>query len=169
MEIKRVGSQPSAKGPSEWFTGTVRIDPLFTAPDPALVAGAKRNLRAMCSNGLAHASARSDPHRYFRLRPGTARGRPHRGGSSWRCGLVRAKREALARSRSQHSHDSHCYSGKERRESCRVDGTRFRRAIPKELIRCPSPSTAVCIALVTLQKRESHASNSFVWPTRYSL
>src|SRR5712691_9725292 len=40
MEIKQVGSQPSAKGPSEWFTGTVRIDPLFQAPDPALVSGA---------------------------------------------------------------------------------------------------------------------------------
>jgi quercetin dioxygenase-like cupin family protein len=40
MEIKRVGSQASIKGPSEWFTGTVRIDPLFTAPDPALVASA---------------------------------------------------------------------------------------------------------------------------------
>src|ERR1700676_2715608 len=40
MEIKRVGSQPSAKGPSEWFTGTVRIDPLFQAPDPARVQGA---------------------------------------------------------------------------------------------------------------------------------
>jgi quercetin dioxygenase-like cupin family protein len=40
MEIKRVGTQPSAKGPSEWFTGAVRIDPLFQAPDPALVQGA---------------------------------------------------------------------------------------------------------------------------------
>jgi hypothetical protein len=40
MEIKRVGSQPSAKGPSEWFTGTVRPDPLFQAPDPAFVQGA---------------------------------------------------------------------------------------------------------------------------------
>jgi quercetin dioxygenase-like cupin family protein len=40
MEIKRVGTQPSGKGPSEWFTGTVRIDPLFQAPDPALVQGA---------------------------------------------------------------------------------------------------------------------------------
>ena len=40
MEIKRVGSQPSAKGPSEWFTGTVRIDPLIQAPDPALVQSA---------------------------------------------------------------------------------------------------------------------------------
>ena len=40
MEIKRVGTQPSAKGPADWFTGTVRIDPLFQAPDPALVQGA---------------------------------------------------------------------------------------------------------------------------------
>jgi len=40
MEIKRAGSQPSANGPSEWFTGVVRIDPLFQAPDPALVSGA---------------------------------------------------------------------------------------------------------------------------------
>ena len=40
MEIKRVGSQASAQGPSDWFTGTVRIDPLFQAPDPALVQGA---------------------------------------------------------------------------------------------------------------------------------
>ena len=31
MEIIRVGSQPSGKGPEDWFTGAVRIDPLFTA------------------------------------------------------------------------------------------------------------------------------------------
>jgi quercetin dioxygenase-like cupin family protein len=40
MEIKRSGAQPSGKGPAEWFTGTVRIDPLFNPPDPARVAGA---------------------------------------------------------------------------------------------------------------------------------
>ena len=40
MEIKRSGSQPSAKGPAEWFTGTVRIDPLFDAPLPARATGA---------------------------------------------------------------------------------------------------------------------------------
>jgi quercetin dioxygenase-like cupin family protein len=39
-EIKRSGSQPSGKGPQDYFTGTVRIDPLFTAPDPARVAAA---------------------------------------------------------------------------------------------------------------------------------
>src|SRR4051812_25195152 len=40
MEIKRVGSQPSSTGPADWFTGTVRIDPLFQAPAPARAAGA---------------------------------------------------------------------------------------------------------------------------------
>jgi quercetin dioxygenase-like cupin family protein len=40
MEIKRIGSQPSGKGPSEYFTGTVRIDPLFNPPAPARVLGA---------------------------------------------------------------------------------------------------------------------------------
>ncbi|BCL79328.1 cupin [Ktedonobacteria bacterium brp13] len=40
MNIQRSGSQPSGKGPAEYFTGTVRIDPLFEAPDPARVRGA---------------------------------------------------------------------------------------------------------------------------------
>src|SRR5436853_6518497 len=40
MDIKRSGSQPSGKGPAEWFTGTVRIDPLFQATAPARAAGA---------------------------------------------------------------------------------------------------------------------------------
>ena len=40
MEITRNGSQPSGKEPAEYFTGQVRIDPLFEAPDPARVAGA---------------------------------------------------------------------------------------------------------------------------------
>ena len=40
MEIKRVGSQPSTEGSSEWFTGAVRIDQLFQPPDPALVQSA---------------------------------------------------------------------------------------------------------------------------------
>jgi len=38
MEIKRSGSQPSGKGPVEYFTGSVRIDPLFSPPEPAHVA-----------------------------------------------------------------------------------------------------------------------------------
>jgi len=40
MEIKRNGSQPSTKGSADWFTGTVRVDPLFQAPEPARARGA---------------------------------------------------------------------------------------------------------------------------------
>ena len=40
MDIKRAGTQPSAKGPADWFTGNVRIDSPFNRTDPARVAGA---------------------------------------------------------------------------------------------------------------------------------
>src|SRR6476661_5357039 len=40
MEINRSGSRPSARGPADWFTGTVRIDPLFGANTPARAVGA---------------------------------------------------------------------------------------------------------------------------------
>jgi quercetin dioxygenase-like cupin family protein len=39
MDIKRSGTQPSSRGPADWFTGTVRIDPLFAAAEPARAAG----------------------------------------------------------------------------------------------------------------------------------
>ena len=41
MEINRVGTQSSQKGPEDWFTGTVRIDYLFQANDPARASGAQ--------------------------------------------------------------------------------------------------------------------------------
>ncbi len=40
MDVKRNGSQPSGKGPAEYFTGTVRVDPLFQGHDPARASGA---------------------------------------------------------------------------------------------------------------------------------
>lgn len=40
MEIRRVGSRPSGTGPADYFTGSVRIDPLFEAADPARAVGA---------------------------------------------------------------------------------------------------------------------------------
>jgi quercetin dioxygenase-like cupin family protein len=39
MDIQRSGSKPSGKGPADWFTGVVRIDPLFSPPAPARAAG----------------------------------------------------------------------------------------------------------------------------------
>ncbi len=53
MEIKRSGSQPSVKGPDEWFTGTVRIDPLFSAPKPG---------RASCASVTFEPGARTAWH-----------------------------------------------------------------------------------------------------------
>ena len=41
MEFIRNGTRPSAKGSADWFTGTVRVDPLFTAPEPARAVGAQ--------------------------------------------------------------------------------------------------------------------------------
>src|SRR5215217_1945303 len=40
MNITRAGSQPSGKGPADWFTGTVRLDPLIQTREPSRVAGA---------------------------------------------------------------------------------------------------------------------------------
>jgi quercetin dioxygenase-like cupin family protein len=40
MELRRSGSRPSSKGPADHFTGAVRIDPLFSPPEPARAAGA---------------------------------------------------------------------------------------------------------------------------------
>jgi quercetin dioxygenase-like cupin family protein len=40
MEIRRAGSQPSGKGPADWFTGAVRVDRLFEAPQPARIVAA---------------------------------------------------------------------------------------------------------------------------------
>ena len=71
MEIKRSGSQSSIKGPSDWFTGTVRIDPLFQA---AIRQGrrSKRHIRAGSAHGLAYPPLGSNSYRYGGLRLGAA-------------------------------------------------------------------------------------------------
>src|SRR3954462_10354824 len=70
MDIKRIGSRPSAKGPADWFTGTVRIDPLFDAPEPApagrgrgpLEAGAPAPARAAGASVTFEPGARTAWH-----------------------------------------------------------------------------------------------------------
>ena len=46
MDIKRNGSRSSGRGPAENFTGAVRVDPLFEAPEPARARGAEAVLKA---------------------------------------------------------------------------------------------------------------------------
>ena len=61
MEIKRVGSQASNKGPADYFTGTVRIDPLFEASPPARALGSSVTFlnRALERHGIPIRLARS--------------------------------------------------------------------------------------------------------------
>ena len=59
MEIKRNGSQPSGKGPADYFTGAVRIDPLFQAPSRRVfVAPASHSSRVPVRPGIPIRSAR---------------------------------------------------------------------------------------------------------------
>jgi quercetin dioxygenase-like cupin family protein len=55
MEIRRSGSQDSARGPADWFTGSVRIDPLFEATNPA---------RVRCASVTFESGARTAWHRH---------------------------------------------------------------------------------------------------------
>ena len=130
MDIIRGGSRPSGKGPADWFTGTVRIDPLFTAPEPARVA-APRHLRARCPHRLAHAPARPVAHRAHRVSGACSARAAGRGDPPRRRRLVPARREALARCLAHDGDDPHRHSGIARRQGGRVDGACHRRAVPR--------------------------------------
>jgi len=130
MEIKRVGSQPSEKGPSDWFTGTVRIDPLFRAPEPAPVAGASVTFEPgartawhthplgqtlIVTAGCGRAQRWGGP--IEEIRPGDI--------------VDRARREALAGGCSDNGHDAHRHSGEAQRQGGGLDGIRHGRAISR--------------------------------------
>ena len=54
MNITKGGSQPSGKGPADWFTGTVRIDSPFQRQGPARIGGATVTFESGGAHGLAH-------------------------------------------------------------------------------------------------------------------
>ena len=79
MDITRSGSQPSGKGSTEYFTGAVRVDPLFEAPEPARMVGASVTFEAgartawhthplgqtlIVTEGLGRVHYGHDPHRH---------------------------------------------------------------------------------------------------------
>jgi len=130
MDIKRSGSQPSSKGPAEWFTGVVRIDPLFEAPEPARVRGASVTFEPgartawhthplgqtlIVTFGLGWAQRWGDA--IEEIRP--------------RRGLVSAGREALAWRNARDGDESHCRPRSAEWKGRRLDGTRDRRAVPQ--------------------------------------
>src|SRR3954464_5872837 len=116
MDIKRVGSQASAKGRAEWFTGTVRVDPLFSAPDPARVGGASVTFEPGARTAW-HASARPDADRQLRPWLGAARGWARGGDTAGGRRRVPARREALARRFRHHGHDAPRHSRSGERKS----------------------------------------------------
>jgi hypothetical protein len=67
MQLKRPGSQPSAKGPEEYFAGNVRVDMLNIAPAPSRVLR-QRHIRTRCPLCLAHASIGTDADSHIWLR-----------------------------------------------------------------------------------------------------
>ena len=101
MEIKREGSQPSGKGPADWFTGTVRIDPLFQAPDPALVQGASVTFEpgARTAWHTHPLGPDADRHRGLRLGRSARVARSRRSGPATWSGSRRAKSTGTARRR----------------------------------------------------------------------
>jgi quercetin dioxygenase-like cupin family protein len=74
MDIKRAGSQASAKGPEDWFTWTVRIDPLFQSPQPARVGGASVTFEPGARTAWHTHPLGQDPDCNVWLRLGSARG-----------------------------------------------------------------------------------------------
>ena len=74
MQIARSGSRPSAKGPADYFSGAVRVDPLFQSGDPARVSGGHVTFEPGVAQRVAHASAWSDAHRHIWARMGAGRG-----------------------------------------------------------------------------------------------
>ncbi|GKS57836.1 hypothetical protein YTPLAS18_13630 [Nitrospira sp.] len=75
MEIKRIGSQPSSKGPADWFTGTVRIDPLFQANEPARSTGARVTFEPGARTAWHTHPLGQTLDGHIRLRPGPILGR----------------------------------------------------------------------------------------------
>ena len=135
MEIKRVGSVPSTKGPSDWFSGTVRIDPLFQAPDPARVQGASVTFEP---------GARTAWHTHplgqtLIVTAGCGwaqrRGRADRGDPPRRCRLVLPAREALARGNADLGDDAHRHSGSARRQGCRLAGAGQQRPVSRRRVK----------------------------------
>ncbi len=122
MEIKRNGSQPSGKGPADYFTGTVRVDPLFKAPDPARVVGASVTFEpgartAWHTHPLGQTLVVTAGHGWVQCEGGPVEEiRPGR------CDLVSARRKTLARRDADHGDDPHRHPGSARRQDRRLDG-----------------------------------------------
>ncbi len=107
MDITRAGSQPSGRGPADWFTGSVRIDSPLPTTGTRARRRSHRDIRTRRTDRVAHTPTRPDADRHGRLRTRAARRPTGRGDPARRRGLVCARREALARRVANHRDDAH--------------------------------------------------------------
>jgi hypothetical protein len=128
LAITRSGSQPSAKGSVDYFTGSVRIDPLFQANVPSRASGAMVTFE-LGAHRVAHPSGWSSSDRDGRSRLGPVMGRRHSGHQTGRCRPDPAGCEALAWRHGHNGHDPHRHPGAGRRQGGRLDGAGQRRAM----------------------------------------
>ena len=129
MDIKRSGSQPSGKGPADYFTGTVRVDPLFQATEPARVVGASVTFEP---------GARTAWHTHplgqtLIVTAGCGwvqrgAGRSRRSGPATWSGSRPARSTGTAPD-ADHRHDAYRHSGTARRQDGRLDGKGQRRTV----------------------------------------
>ena len=131
MEVFKGGARPTRRAPKEYFTGTVWQDPIIEAPEPARL----RSSRVTFEPGARTAWHTHPFGQTLYVVAGAGRaqswGGPVRGDSSGRRRLVRARREALARCRTD-DHDGPCrHAGGEGRKIRRVAGVCERRGLRK--------------------------------------
>ncbi len=131
MDIKRNGSRPSGKGPEAWFTGTVRVDPLFQVGDPTRLSGGQVTFEAGArtmwhTHPLGQTLIVTSGLGWVQCEGWADRGNPSR-----RRHLVSARREALAWRDGDDRDDPYRHYGIARRQQRRLDGKGQRRAIPQ--------------------------------------
>jgi hypothetical protein len=132
LKITRAGSQPSAKGSAEYFTGTVRVDPMFPATAPSRVSGGHVTFEPGARSAwhthpvgqtLIITSGLGCVQQWGAEAGGQGRGR----------GLVPAGSEALARRLGVYGHDPHRDPGSCRWQERRLAGAGQRRTVSRRL------------------------------------
>ena len=170
MEIKRSGSQPSMKGPAEWFTGTVRIDPLFDPAPPARAGGVERHVRAWRPYRMAHAPARSDADRDRRFRPGAAVGWSGGGDPAGRRRVDSTWGEALAWRLVDHGDDAHRHPREPRRQGRGLAGARHRGAVRRPISvrgRVPGPRARASVSTSRSEGDQGHGGSRLAATPRH--
>ena len=103
--------------------------------------GCFRDIRARRTDSMAYTSARPNTDSGGGPRLGAARGWTRQRDSPWRCGLVPARRKALARSHIDDGHDTHSHPGEPGRKGGRLDGTSHRRTVPEGIVQAKELAT----------------------------